>query len=61
MDKNGIKLFGKQLRKTYAAPDELPDPMRKALEQLTARERREIATPIPETSSADGVEQRIAK
>lgn len=38
MDKTRIKILGKQLRRAYVAPDDLPCPMRKALEQLAARE-----------------------
>lgn len=38
MDKTRIKILGKQLRRAYVAPDDLPGLMRKALEQLAARE-----------------------
>jgi len=37
MDKTRIKLIGKQLRRTYAAPDDLPCPIRKVLEQLAGK------------------------
>jgi len=37
MDKPVIKALGKALRKEFEAPDHLPYPMRKALEQLAAQ------------------------
>jgi hypothetical protein len=38
MDRTRIKLIGKQLRKAYVAPVDLPDAMREALERLAAKE-----------------------
>ncbi len=38
MDKTRIKIIGRQLRKAYAAPHDLPCPMRKLLERLAAKE-----------------------
>ena len=37
MDKPDIKALGKALRKEFEAPDHLPFPMRKALEQLAVQ------------------------
>ncbi len=34
MDKTHIRVIGKKLRQTFIAPDDLPFPMRKALEAL---------------------------
>lgn len=47
MDKTRINIFGKPLRKAYVPPDDLPYPIRKALEELAAKgqEKREDITP----------------
>ena len=46
MNKTHISIFGKPLRKTYVAPDDLPYLIRKALDELAAKgqEEREAIT-----------------
>lgn len=50
MDKTRINIFGKQLRKTYVTPDDLPYPMRKALEELTAKDPEAREDIMPDKS-----------
>jgi len=54
MDKTRIKIFGKKLRQTYLAPDELPFPMRKTLETLSHRPATADNDELPHTRSGTG-------
>ncbi len=54
MDKTHIKLLGKKLRQIYVAPDELPFPMRKALEALTHRPLTGDNDDLPQTRGGNG-------
>lgn len=40
MDKKIVHSFGRQLRKAYPLPDDLPHPLRKALEALACTEAK---------------------
>ncbi|ODT22188.1 MAG: hypothetical protein ABS54_11755 [Hyphomicrobium sp. SCN 65-11] len=54
MDKTRIHIFGKGLRRSFCPPDDLPYPMRKALEALAsseAAEVREVRLDLPQSES----------
>ena len=54
MDKKIVHTFGGELRKAYPLPDDLPHPLRKALEALACTEARpEVRERTRESSSND--------
>ena len=57
MDKTRIKVFGRQLRQRYVASDDLPFPMRKALQALANKERPKDDADnddLPQTRGSNG-------
>ncbi len=59
MDKKIVHTFGRQLRKTYPLPDDLPHPLRKALEALACTEAKaEVQQRACEPGSNDARESQ---
>lgn len=60
MERHFKNAFGKQLRKEFTLPDDLPYPMRKALEALS-RPVSESASPLAARDDEDSAHSRASR